>query len=154
VALPSPRAAVAVTLATALVAGCYNFAQPSFNPGTPRQLLLAVTRRAEKAEAKAGESACSDPSLIANALHLTVTATDDTTPRDVWVYSFREKGWDATKTAVDACQAEYAAAHPGAAITRIDVPIYRVFGADWSPGLIEAVRDGLKEAANSGIPGS
>ena len=34
---------------------------------------------------------------------------------------------------VDACQAEYAAAHPGSIVTRLDIPTFRVFGADWSP---------------------
>jgi hypothetical protein len=151
VALPSPRAVAAVSLATVLLAGCYNFAQPSFHPGNARQLLIAISRRADKADAKVGESACSDPTLVENAIHLTVTAPDDPTPRDVWVYAFREKGWDATKATVDACQAEYAAANPDATITRLDVPVYRAFGPDWSPDLVEAVKDGLEEAATMGI---
>ncbi len=134
-----------------MAAGCYNFAQPSFHPGNGRQLLLAIARRAEKADAKVGDSACNDHSLIENAIHLTVVADDDPTPRDVWIYAFREKGWDNTKPAVDACQAEYQAAHPDAVITRLDIPVYRAFGADWSPDLVEAVKDGLAEAATMGI---
>ena len=152
-AFPSPRAVLALALAAVTAAGCYNFAQPSFHPGNGRQLLLAIARRAVKADAKVGESACSDRSLIENAIHLTVTATDDPTPRDVWIYAFREKGWDRTKDAVDTCQAEYQAAHPDATVTRLDIPVYRAFGADWSPGLLEAVRDGLEEAATMGITG-
>lgn len=137
----------------ALLGGCYSFAQPSFHPGNARQLLTAVARRLESATTMVGDSACADRSLIENAIHIRAKASDDPQERDVWIYAFREKGWDKTKDAVDACQAEYAAANPGAEITRIDIPIYRAFGADWSPALIAAVKDGLEEASTMGVPG-
>ncbi|MFN8620170.1 MAG: hypothetical protein U0869_26220 [Chloroflexota bacterium] len=150
-AFRSLRAVAAISLATAAIAGCYNFATPSFHPGNARQLLLAIARRGVEAEALVGDSACSDHSLVENAIHLKVTAKDDPTPRDVWIYAFREKGWDTTKASVDACQADYAAAHPGSTITRLDIPVYRAFGADWSPDIIEAVKDGLEEASGVGV---
>lgn len=137
----------------ALLGGCYSFAQPSFHPGNNRQLLTAIARRVVSAESMAGESACADRSLIPNALHIRAKAADDPEERDVWIYAFREKGWDKTKAAVDACQAEFAAANPDAVITRVDIPIYRAFGADWSPDLIAAVEDGLEEASTMGLPG-
>lgn len=137
----------------ALLGGCYSFAQPSFHPGNARQLLTAVARRLESATTMVGDSACADRSLIENAIHIRARASDDPQERDVWIYAFREKGWDKTKDAVDACQAEYAAANPGSEITRVDIPIYRAFGADWSPGLIAAVKDGLEEASTMGVPG-
>jgi hypothetical protein len=137
----------------ALLGGCYSFAQPSFHPGNNRQLLTAIARRIVSAESMAGDSACADRSLIPNALHIRAKAADDPEPRDVWVYSFRPKGWEGTKAAVDACQAEFAAANPDAVITRLDIPVYRAFGADWSPALIAAVRDGLTEVSTMGLPG-
>ncbi len=136
-----------------LLAGCYNLAQPSFHPGNARQLLTAIARRGVEARAMVGDSACQDPSLIENAIHLTTTVASDPVPRDVWIYAFRAKGWDATKAAVDACQAEYATANAGATITRLDIPVYRAFGADWSQELTAAVTDGLTEASTMGLPG-
>ena len=147
------RAIAVLSLAVPLLAGCYSMAEPSFHPGSPRQMLLDINRRGVDATALAGESACADPGLIANAVHLRAKVASDPVERDVWIYSFREKGWDDTKAAVDACQAEYQAAHPGATVTRLDIPIYRVFGADWSQELTEALKGGLTEAANEGLPG-
>jgi len=147
-----PRLALLVVAVTA-VGGCYNFAQPSFHPGNARQMLQAITRRGVSAEAMVGDSACSDQSLIPNAIHLTATVASDPVPRDVWIYAFREKGFDATAATVDACQAAFAATHPGSTITRLDIPIYRAFGADWSVELADAVQEGLREAASIGLPG-
>ena len=39
----------------------------------------------------AGESACDDPSLIANALHLVAVGPDDPEPRDVFIYALRPR---------------------------------------------------------------
>lgn len=145
--------ALALTLAAALLAGCYSFAQPSFHPGDARDLLLAITRRGVSAEVVVGGSACGDPGLIANAIQLRASVASDPVERDVWIYAFRPKGWEGTAAAVDACQAEFAAARPGSAITRLDIPVYRAFGADWSPELEAAVREGLAEASTMGLPG-
>jgi len=140
-------------VAMAVLTGCYSFAQPSFHPGNNRQLLIAITRRGVEAQLTVGESACSDRGLVPNALHLRATVASDPEPRDVWIYSFRPKGWEATQASVDACQAEYAAANRGSTITRMDIPIYRAFGADWSPELEAAVREGLTEVSTMGLPG-
>ena len=83
-------------------------------------------------------------------MHLMASVASDPTPRDIWIYTFREKYWTASQAAVDACQAAFQAAHPGAVITRIDIPTYRAFGADWSTELTESVRGGLTEAADEG----
>jgi hypothetical protein len=154
--VPVPRSlrpAVTLAVSVSLLAGCYSFAQPSHHPGTSRQLLVAIARRVVDARPMVGDSACSDRDLVANAIHLRTTVASDPVERDVWIYAFRPKGWEATEAPVDACQAEYAAANPGSTITRIDIPIYRAFGADWSPELEAAVREGLREASTMGLPG-
>jgi hypothetical protein len=53
---------------------------------------------------------------------------------------------------VDACQAEFEAAHPDATVTRIDIPVYRAFGADWSEELVHALEAAIGEAAEAGRP--
>jgi hypothetical protein len=138
-------------VAVPLLGGCYSVQQPSFHPGDARDILVAIARRGVTvSESIAGESACDDPGLVGNAIHLVATVPSDPTPRDIYLYVFRERGWAASEDPVDACQAAYHALDPGAKITRIDVPTYRVFGADWSDELVRAVREGLAEASQEG----
>lgn len=135
------------------LAACYGSSGPTNNPGDASQLIQSITRRgATVVTTVSGESACADPSLVNNALHLTVSDATDPAPRDVFIYTFRQKSWDASKAAVDACQASYAAAHPGATIERLDVPTYRSFGASWSPSLRLLLASALSEASNAGEP--
>jgi hypothetical protein len=145
---------VAALAAPLLLASCYSFAQPSFLPGEGRDLVAAIVRHGVTVTASVpGDSACADKSLIANALRLSVTdPADRTATRDVWLYSFRERSWATSEATVDACQAEFEAAHPGATVTRIDIPVYRAFGADWSQELTQALEAAIGEAADAGAP--
>jgi hypothetical protein len=144
-------AALAVALLAVAAAGCYSFSEPSLRPGDSRDIVQALARRGVTVEASlAGDSACADPGLIANALRVTASVASEPAPRDIFIYSFRLKSWDESVAAVDACQAEFAAGNPGAEVTRLDVLTYRAFGADWSPELAEAVRGALEEAAQAG----
>ncbi len=140
-------------MATPLVLGsCYSFAQPSFHPGDARQVMSAIARRGVAiTTTTAGDSACPDPGLVPNSMHLRGSVASDPDVRDIWIYTFREKYWTTSQSAVDACQAAFQAANPTAVVTRIDVPTYRVFGADWSPELAESVRGGLKEASEADL---
>jgi hypothetical protein len=151
--LASRTRPIAVAAACALLlAGCYSLAEPSFRPGDARDLLMSLARRGvEVRSSVTGASACSDPTLASNALRMVVTTDDDPEPRDVWVYTFRIRSWEASEERVDACEAEYAALHPGASMTRVDVPVFRVFGADWSPSLADAVRGALDETSVAGL---
>lgn len=101
-------------------------------------------------EPLAGETACDDPDLIANSLYLPARMPDETEFRDVFIHSYRLKNWDESAEEVDDCQAEYAAAHPGSRIVRLDIPTYRAFGADWSDELTDELRAALEEAAQAG----
>lgn len=147
-----PRGALLTiaTLAVLSLSGCYNLAEPSFRPGDSRDLYRSISRRVTAGEPLAGESACADPSLIENAIYLTAATADDPEPRDVYVYRFRTRGWEDSEAVVDACQAEYAAANPESEVTRVDVPIWRVFGADWSPELTRRITEALLEAQDAG----
>lgn len=151
----SPRAvALLLVTAPALLGSCYSFATPSYHPGDARQLVAAIARQGVTVDsATPGESACDDPGLIPNAMHLVVTDPDGGASRDVWIYSFREKYWSTSQAPVDACQAAFETAHAGTAVARIDIPLYRAIGPDWSPELTAALESGLAEASEAGIPG-
>jgi hypothetical protein len=136
----------------ALVASaCYSLSEPSFSPGDQRDVLQAITRRGVVVESTMpGQAACSDPDLIGNVLYLAARMADEPEARDVYVHVYRERSWDASKAEVDGCQAEYAADHPGVDVVRLDVPTYRVFGADWSDALTAELRSALEEASQAG----
>lgn len=147
------RRSLALLVAPLVVASCYNFATPSYHPGEARDLVTAVARHGVTiGNAIPGDSACDDAGLVPNAMHLAVTDPADGAARDVWIYSFRERYWDASEAQVDACQAAFEGAHPGVTVTRVDIPLYRAFGAEWSDELERDLRAGLSEAAQAGEP--
>ncbi len=108
--------------------------------------LLGVTTLA----AVAGASACSDQALHDNALSLSVTTASDPEPRDVYLYLFRPRSFEATASAVDACAADYQATSPDSTITRLDVAPFRALGADWSHELRSSVEQAMQVAARGG----
>ncbi len=141
-----------VVLGGLAVAGCYSFSEPSFAPGNKRDVLQSIARRGiVVSQPVVGQTACDDPDLVANSLYLTARLPDEREPRDVYVHSYREKSWAGSAAEVDACQAIYAAAHPGAEIARLDIPTFRVFGADWSPELTRELRAAIEEASEAGV---
>lgn len=143
-------------LALALVAvfsvvGCYSFSEPSFDPGDPRDVLRSIVRRGiVVTEPLAGATACADHELAGNVLYLTARMPDETEYRDVYIHTYREKYWDESAEEVDTCMATYAAANPDSEIQRLDIPTYRVFGADWSPQLTEELTKAFEEAQHAG----
>jgi hypothetical protein len=146
-----PFAALSAT--PLLLASCYSFATPSYHPGEGRDLVAAIARHGVTIRSTIpGDSACDDPGLIANAMRVAVTDPNDDADRDVWIYSFRERSWAASQVSVDDCQAAFETANPEAVVTRIDIPLYRAFGADWSAGLTAALETSLAEAAEAGTP--
>jgi hypothetical protein len=131
--------------------GCYSLTEPSFDPGDQRDVLQSIVRRGIViSEPLTGETACDDRDLVGNAMYLTARLPEETEARDVYVHTYREKSWEASLEEVDRCMAEYAAANPGAEIARIDIPTFRVFGADWSEGLTEQLRKAFEEASQAG----
>jgi hypothetical protein len=149
--LPVARRRAALVIAPLLMAGCYNFAEPSFHPGDPRQVLVALSKRGVQVQQSvSGDSACSDPGLVANVVHLTATVPSDPTPRDIYLYTFRSKNWEGSQAPLDACEAEYQRAHSNDTVDRLDIPTYRALGIDWSNELRTALNDGLEEASTEG----
>ena len=131
--------------------GCYGLSQPSFDPGDHRDVLKSIVRRGiVVTEPLAGATACDDPALIGNSLYLTARMPDEAEAVDVYIHTYREKNWEESAEEVDRCMAEYAADHPGSEIGRLDIPVYRVFGADWSDELTEQLTKAFEEAQNAG----
>lgn len=148
---PFLRPLTGLLLAGFVLVGCYTTAEPSYHPGNQRDVLAALMLRGlEVTDPLPGETACADPDLVGNSLYFTVRLPGEDEARDVYVHSYRERSWEASKAEVDDCQAAYAAAHPGSAITRLDIPLYRIFGADWSDELAEELRRALADAAEAG----
>jgi hypothetical protein len=140
-----------VLLVGLVVAGCYSLSEPSYAPGDQREVLRSISRRGiVVGDPLPGEAACADPDLIGNVLHLTARLPDEAEARDVYIHSYRERSWEASRAEVDACQEAYAADHPGSVVQRLDIPTYRVFGADWSPELTDDLRAALEEASRAG----
>ena len=148
----SPRRLAALTLAGSfVVAGCYGTTEPSFHPGDSRDILQTVMLRGiEVTDPVPGETACDDHDLVGNTLYFTARMPGEEEYRDVFVHTYRETWWDASLEEVDGCQAVYEENNPEAVITRMDIPLYRIIGADWSDELSEELTQALEEASEAG----
>ncbi|MEX1295888.1 MAG: hypothetical protein AB1Z67_06935 [Candidatus Limnocylindrales bacterium] len=148
----SPPRLVSLALAGGFfLTGCYGTTEPSFHPGDSRDILQTVMLRGiEVTDPVPGETACSDDDLVGNTLYFTARMPGEEEFRDVFVHLYRERSWDASLEEVDGCQAVYEANNPDAVITRMDIPLYRIFGADWSEELTEGLTRALEEAAEAG----
>ena len=113
-------------------------------------LVGAIARRMTVSSVVSGDSACPDPSLVPNALHITVVDPSIQATREVYVYSFRAKSWDVSQAAVDACQQVYAAG--GSDVDRLDLLPYRLIGRGWSQTMNEDLSAALDEASQAGTP--
>ena len=148
----SHRRLLAIALAGSFaMSGCYSMAEPSFHPGNPRDVLQAVMLRGiEVTDPVPGKTACDDPDLVGNSLYFSARLPGEDEYRDVYVHSYREKSWVRSKEEVDDCEAIYAENHPDAEIVRIDIPVYRILGADWSEELTDELTRAFEEAARAG----
>jgi hypothetical protein len=136
---------------TFALAGCYSMTEPSFHPGDQRDILQTVMLRGiEVTDPVPGQTACDDHDLVGNSLFFTARLPGEEEYRDVYVHSYREKWWDRSEAEVDGCQETYAAANPEAQIIRLDIPLYRILGADWSEGLADELTAALEEASRAG----
>ncbi len=134
-----------------MLGGCYSLAEPSFDPGNQRDVLRSIVRRGIViSEPIVGETACDDPALIGNSTYLTARMPDEDEARDVYIQSYREKSWEQSIEEVDRCMAQYAAANPGSEIRRLDIPTFRVFGADWSDRSDPGAHQGLRRSVARG----
>ena len=150
----SSRFLALATTAALVLGGCYSTAERSFHPGDSRDILQTVILRGiEVTDPVAGETACDDHDLVGNTLYFTARMPGEQVYRDVFVHTYREKWWDESLEEVDGCQEIYAAEHPEAEITRLDIPLYRIFGADWSEELTAELTKALEEASEAGKEG-
>ncbi|MEO7118425.1 MAG: hypothetical protein ABIZ34_05570 [Candidatus Limnocylindrales bacterium] len=143
---------LAMMVAALLVAGCYNFSTPQYRPGDTRQVTEALIAHGVGITASvSGETACNDPGLVGNAVHLSVSTAADPTVLDLYLYTFKSSKWDESKDAVDRCEDEYAPTLPPTMVTkRVDIPTYRAFGAGWSEDLAQRIEAALAQASSEG----
>lgn len=146
-----PRLLALALAGSFALAGCYGTTEPSFHPGDSRDILQTVMLRGiEVTDPVPGETACDDKDLVGNTLYFTARLPGEEEYRDVFVHTYREKWWDASLEEVDGCQAVYQRNNPEAVITRVDIPLYRIFGADWSAELEDQLLRAFEEASEAG----
>lgn len=133
-------------VAALAIAGCGSTGASPTPVGLTELRVLLARHGVTTLSAVSGDSACPERALSDNALHLTVTTASDRVPRDLYLYLFRARDFDATEATMDACFADLTAARPQARITRFDAAPYRALGADWSPDLQRAVETALSDA--------
>jgi len=100
-----------------------------------------------------GDPGCSEPGVVANAVHWRVMASTDAAARDVYIFRFLDRAaFLAAASEVDACQAEFTASQTrfGGAVTRLDISPWRVFGDGWSADLRASLTAALTSAAGNG----
>lgn len=151
----TPSRTLALTATAVLtLSGCYSLSEPSFHPGDQRDILQTIILRGiEVTDPVPGETACDDHDLVGNTLYLTARMPGEEEYRDVYVHTYREKWWDRSEAEVDGCQALYEAAHPDSEIIRLDIPLYRILGRDWSTELTDELTKALEEASEAGKEG-
>ena len=160
--MPLPRVVrvlMGATSAVALLAACGSVvgSPPLPTPGGYTEIFeswalngIAVHERTS------GDPGCGDQSLADNAVHVVVSLPPDPSPRDVYLFHFRNRvRWADAGPLVDACQAAFEAisARAGGPVSRIDVSPYRAYGDGWTPELEGALKRGLLSVAgDGGIP--
>jgi len=148
------RAAVLLAAGCLLVMGC---GQPDPALATPQDNVGLVQTMAQHGlivvSQTSGDPGCSEPGLVANAVHWRVMASTDTAPRDVYIFRFLDHAVFLTAASeVDACQAEFTASQTraGGTVTRLDISPWRVFGDGWSADLRAGLAAALTAAAGNG----
>lgn len=124
---------------------------PSPTPGSILVIRDELSRRGVMIlSAESGASACPGQPLNDNALHLSVTTEADPAPRDLYLYLFRAREFEATAAQMDDCVLEYESVQDQRPSHRIEAAPYRALGAAWSDYLQRAVDEALRAA--SGAP--
>jgi hypothetical protein len=146
----------AVSLAAACATGAVS-SPPLPTPGGYTEIFEAWALNGIRVhERTSGDAGCADQGLADNAVHVVVSMAPDPTPRDVFLFRFRNTvRWADGGPVVDACQTAFEAisARAGGPVARIDVSPYRAFGDGWTAELGAALERGLADVAgNGGIP--
>jgi hypothetical protein len=148
------RAAALLGAAALLVVGC---GAPDPAIATPQDNVGLIQTMAQHGltvlSQTSGDPGCSEPGVVANAVHWRVSVASDPTPRDLYMFRFLDHAaFVAAGAEVYTCQAEFTAGHQraGGAVTRLDVSPWRAFGDGWSADLTASLTAALKAAAGNG----
>ena len=97
-----------------------------------------------------GDAGCPDQALARTAISFQARGADQPAPVKVYLYAFAdEEAFDRLRAAVDACARSYVS--DPSAFESIDASPFVLAGqGPWKAGFEEAVRAGLKEAAQQG----
>jgi len=148
------RGGALLVAASVLLAGC---GTPDRALATPQDNVGLVQTMAQHGltvmSQTSGDPGCSEPGVVANAVHWRVMASTDAAPSDVYIFRFLDHAaFLAGASEVDACQAEFTALRTrvGGPVTRLDISPWRVFGDGWSADLTASLTAALTAAAGNG----
>ena len=150
VAPPHARqAAIVGAAAIALLLAACNAGGPVQATPAPRETILDELGRrgGEITQPVSGDTGCNDQSLVANAVHFRLASREDRTPRDVYLFEFRNRAaYERAVPALDACRAVLARAGTGP-IQEVAVPPYRALGTGWTDSTGRLLRESMTVAA-------
>jgi hypothetical protein len=148
------RAIALLTVGAIVLAGC---GRPDPALATPQNNVGLVQTMAQHGltvvSQTSGDPGCSEPGVVANAVHWRVMASTDGAAHDVYIFRFLDHAaFLAGASEVDACQAEFTAsqARAGGDVIRLDISPWRVFGDGWSADLRAGLTASLTAAAGNG----
>ena len=148
------RAVALLVAGAVLLAGC---GTPDPALATPQDNVGLVQTMAQHGlivmSQTSGDPGCSEPGVVANAVHWRVMASTDKAPSDVYIFRFLDHAaFLAGASEVDTCQAEFTASQTraGGTVTRLDISPWRVFGDGWSADLRASLTAAMTAAAGNG----
>jgi hypothetical protein len=151
------KLAATVSLALLLVACQANdpaAATPRDNAGVLEELARHGVTAVEQ---RSGDTGCGDASLVANAIHWRLRVGSDPTPRDVYLFRFKDRAtFQQNAAVVEACRQAFEArsSRAGGVVDAVAISPWRAFGDGWSPELQDSLTAALTLAAGNGDGGA
>jgi hypothetical protein len=95
----------------------------------------------------AGDTGCSDPSLVGNAVRLDVRMPGESASSPVYIFRWRrESDFDAAASSFATCIADFTQRTAAPRVDQDDADLWRAYGPNWSPSLRDAVAAAIHQA--------
>jgi hypothetical protein len=136
-----------------VVAACSTISRtaPAPTPGDFPNIAGALSQRGVQVSGiVSGDAGCPDQNLAKTAIAFDAAGLDQTTPRRIYVYIFRNREtYERLRSTIDACAQSYVS--DPATYETVETSPYVVSGqGPWGPQLKAALRSAITEAAGTG----